>query len=125
MLWTSCDLLGKVMFSSTLLQGNFLSLEQRRLIAMRVIEEGNRLQVRVRGGAPCGPGLLPADQPPSGCAPKRHVRQQGCGAPCGCFSSCMRTQVIQELKDLVEQKERFMSGMSHELRTPLNGIIGA
>ena len=33
-------------------------------------------------------------------------------------------QVIQELKDLVEQKERFMSSMSHELRTPLNGIIG-
>jgi signal transduction histidine kinase len=33
-------------------------------------------------------------------------------------------QVIQELKDLVEQKERFLSSMSHELRTPLNGIIG-
>jgi signal transduction histidine kinase len=32
--------------------------------------------------------------------------------------------VIQELKGLVEQKERFMSSMSHELRTPLNGIIG-
>lgn len=32
--------------------------------------------------------------------------------------------MIQELKDLVEQKERFMSSMSHELRTPLNGIIG-
>ena len=32
--------------------------------------------------------------------------------------------MIQELKNLVEQKERFMSSMSHELRTPLNGIIG-
>ena len=32
--------------------------------------------------------------------------------------------MIQELKDLLEQKERFMSSMSHELRTPLNGIIG-
>ncbi len=37
---------------------------------------------------------------------------------------CCSIQVIQELKDLVEQKERFMSSMSHELRTPLNGIIG-
>ncbi|GFH12211.1 uncharacterized protein HaLaN_07851, partial [Haematococcus lacustris] len=74
--WSVADFLGKVMFSSSLLQGNFLTIEQRRLIAMRIVEEGNRVQV------------------------------------------------IQELKDLVEQKERFMSGMSHELRTPLNGIIG-
>ena len=36
----------------------------------------------------------------------------------------LRIQVIKELKDAVEQKERFMSSMSHELRTPLNGIIG-
>ncbi|PNW86121.1 hypothetical protein CHLRE_02g074150v5 [Chlamydomonas reinhardtii] len=74
--WCACDFLGKVMFSSSLLHGNFLTIEQRRLIAMRIVEEGNRIQV------------------------------------------------IQELKDLVEQKERFMSSMSHELRTPLNGIIG-
>ncbi|KAG2425936.1 hypothetical protein HXX76_013309 [Chlamydomonas incerta] len=74
--WCVCDFLGKVMFSSSLLHGNFLTIEQRRLIAMRIVEEGNRIQV------------------------------------------------IQELKDLVEQKERFMSSMSHELRTPLNGIIG-
>ena len=32
--------------------------------------------------------------------------------------------MIQELKELVEQKESFLSSMSHELRTPLNGIIG-
>ena len=32
--------------------------------------------------------------------------------------------MIQELQDLVVQKEVFMSSMSHELRTPLNGIIG-
>ncbi|KXZ54193.1 hypothetical protein GPECTOR_5g288 [Gonium pectorale] len=75
-LWCASDFLGKVMFSSSLLHGNFLTIEQRRLIAMRIVEEGNRIQV------------------------------------------------IQELKDLVEQKERFMSSMSHELRTPLNGIIG-
>ncbi|GFR47594.1 hypothetical protein Agub_g9328 [Astrephomene gubernaculifera] len=75
-LWCVGDFLGKVMFSSSLLHGNFLTIEQRRLIAMRIVEEGNRIQV------------------------------------------------IQELKDLVEQKERFMSSMSHELRTPLNGIIG-
>ncbi|GIL69952.1 hypothetical protein Vretimale_10018 [Volvox reticuliferus] len=75
-MWCVCDFLGKVMFSSSLLHGNFLTIEQRRLIAMRIVEEGNRIQV------------------------------------------------IQELKDLVEQKERFMSSMSHELRTPLNGIIG-
>jgi K+-sensing histidine kinase KdpD len=35
-----------------------------------------------------------------------------------------RIKVIHELRELVEQKERFMSSMSHELRTPLNGIIG-
>ena len=41
-LWTCADFLGKVAFSSSLLQGNFLTLEQRRLIAMRIVEEGNR-----------------------------------------------------------------------------------
>ncbi|GAX76781.1 hypothetical protein CEUSTIGMA_g4227.t1 [Chlamydomonas eustigma] len=75
-LWTLGDFMGKVMFSSSLLYGNFLTIEQRRLIAMRIVEESNRIQV------------------------------------------------IKELKDLVEQKERFMSSVSHELRTPLNGIIG-
>jgi signal transduction histidine kinase len=33
-------------------------------------------------------------------------------------------KLIEELKRLLEQKERFMSSVSHELRTPLNGIIG-
>lgn len=32
--------------------------------------------------------------------------------------------MIQELRDLLEQKEQFIALMSHELRTPLNGIIG-
>jgi hypothetical protein len=41
-MWTIGDFLGKVMFSSSLLYGNFLTIEQRRLIAMRVVEEGNR-----------------------------------------------------------------------------------
>lgn len=41
-LWCACDFLGKVMFSSSLLHGNFLTIEQRRLIAMRIVEEGNR-----------------------------------------------------------------------------------
>ncbi|KAG1675574.1 hypothetical protein FOA52_014162 [Chlamydomonas sp. UWO 241] len=75
-MWTVGDFAGKVTFSCSLMYGNFLTIEQRRLIAMRIVEEGNRIQV------------------------------------------------IQELNDLVEQKERFMSSMSHELRTPLNGIIG-
>mmetsp|Transcript_37013 Transcript_37013/g.109094 ORF Transcript_37013/g.109094 Transcript_37013/m.109094 type:complete len:615 (-) Transcript_37013:439-2283(-) len=75
-MWTVSDFCGKVMFSSSLLYGNFLTLEQRKLITMRVIEESNRIQV------------------------------------------------IQELKDLIEQKDMFMNGMTHELRTPLNGIIG-
>lgn len=34
------------------------------------------------------------------------------------------SQVIQKLRELVEQKEHFIALMSHELRTPLNGIIG-
>ena len=36
------DFIGKVMFSSSLLYGNFLTIEQRRLIAMRAVEEGNK-----------------------------------------------------------------------------------
>jgi len=35
-----------------------------------------------------------------------------------------KQKLIEELKRLLEQKERFMSSVSHELRTPLNGIIG-
>ena len=75
-LWGIGDFLGKVMFASSLLYGNFLTIEQRRLIAMRIVEEANRVQV------------------------------------------------IKELNNLMEQKERFLSSVSHELRTPLNGIIG-
>ncbi|GFH14961.1 uncharacterized protein HaLaN_11105, partial [Haematococcus lacustris] len=35
-----------------------------------------------------------------------------------------KQKLIEELRHLLEQKERFMSSVSHELRTPLNGIIG-
>ncbi|MEW5298365.1 MAG: hypothetical protein WDW36_001497 [Sanguina aurantia] len=44
-LWCVGDFLGKVMFSSSLLHGNFLTIEQRRLISMRIVEQGNRIQV--------------------------------------------------------------------------------
>ena len=37
----------QVMFSSSLLFGNFLTIEQRRLIAMRVVEESHRVQVTI------------------------------------------------------------------------------
>ena len=40
-----------------------------------------------------------------------------------CCSYCLQ-KLIEELKRMLEQKERFMSSVSHELRTPLNGIIG-
>ncbi len=36
------DFIGKVMFSSSLLYGNFLTIEQRRLLAMHAVEEGNK-----------------------------------------------------------------------------------
>jgi signal transduction histidine kinase len=32
--------------------------------------------------------------------------------------------LVDEMKNIIEQKGRFMSSVSHELRTPLNGIIG-
>eukprot|EP00798_Chlamydomonas_sp_ICE-L_P002518 gene2518-5470_t len=66
--WTMADFLGKVLFSSSLLFGNFVTIEQRKILTI--------------------------------------------------------VKVIQELQDLLEQKESFLSSMSHELRTPLNGIIG-
>lgn len=44
-LWSVADLLGKMIFSSSLLQGNFMAMEQRRLVAMRAVEEGNRNRV--------------------------------------------------------------------------------
>ncbi|KAK9817243.1 hypothetical protein WJX72_011759 [[Myrmecia] bisecta] len=76
MLWCLSDFLGKVLLSTSLMHGNYVTMDQRRLLATKAVEEANRVAV------------------------------------------------IQELRDLVEQKERFMSAMSHELRTPLNGIIG-
>lgn len=39
------DLLGKVVFSSSLLQGNFMTTDERRRMAMEMIEAANRLQV--------------------------------------------------------------------------------
>jgi len=32
--------------------------------------------------------------------------------------------LVDEMRNILEQKGRFMSSVSHELRTPLNGIIG-
>lgn len=75
-LWSIADISGKIFFSSSLLHSNFMTIDSRRLMAMRAVEEANR------------------------------------------------TRVIQELRQLVEQKEAFIALMSHELRTPLNGIIG-
>lgn len=41
-LWCLADTLGKIFFSSTLLHSNFMSIEHRRMMAMRVVEEANR-----------------------------------------------------------------------------------
>jgi signal transduction histidine kinase len=41
------------------------------------------------------------------------------------IESQSKQQLIGELRQLVAQKDAFMSSVSHELRTPLNGIIGA
>ena len=40
------------------------------------------------------------------------------------IESSNKQKLVEELKMLLDQKERFMSAVSHELRTPLNGIIG-
>lgn len=44
-LWSCADILGKIVFSSSLLHGNFMTIESRRLAAMRVVEEANRVKV--------------------------------------------------------------------------------
>ena len=54
--WCMSDLAGKIYFSSSLLYGNFLTIEQRRFISMRIVEESNRWGRRaglvcVKGGA--------------------------------------------------------------------------
>ena len=74
LMWTLADFLGKVMFSSSLLYSNLLTIEERRRIAMRVIEETNRQ------GAPSG-------QQPA----------------CACIATCTRQQkyVLMRLLDVV------------------------
>ncbi|PSC67347.1 Non-motile and phage-resistance [Micractinium conductrix] len=44
-LWCLADTCGKIFFSSTLLHSNFMSIEHRRMMAMRVVEEANRIRV--------------------------------------------------------------------------------
>lgn len=41
-MWVCTDFLAKVVFSSSLLHGNFLTIESRRAITMRIVEEANR-----------------------------------------------------------------------------------
>lgn len=43
-LWSCADICGKIFFSSSLLHGNFVTIESRRLSAMRAIEESNRIK---------------------------------------------------------------------------------
>jgi bacteriorhodopsin len=45
MMWSCADICGKIFFSSSLLHGNFMTIEHRRLMAMKVIEEANRVKV--------------------------------------------------------------------------------
>jgi signal transduction histidine kinase len=44
-LWSAADICGKIFFSSSLLHGNFMTIEHRKLAAMRVVEEANRARV--------------------------------------------------------------------------------
>jgi len=44
-LWSCADIGGKVFFSSTLLHSNFMTIENRRSLAMRIVEEANKLRV--------------------------------------------------------------------------------
>ena len=44
-LWSMADISGKIFFSSSLLHGNFMTIDARRLMAMRVVEEANRSKV--------------------------------------------------------------------------------
>lgn len=39
----------QIVFSSTLLHGNFMTIEHRRYMAMRVVEEANRCAVHMTG----------------------------------------------------------------------------
>ncbi len=60
-LWGAVDFLGKVMFSSSLLQSNFLTMDERRAQAAKRVEEGRQKQVRdlcypsALPNTPCGP----------------------------------------------------------------------
>ena len=44
-LWSIADISGKIFFSSSLLHGNFMTIDARRLMAMRIVEESNRMRV--------------------------------------------------------------------------------
>lgn len=45
LLWSLADICGKIFFSTSLLHGNFMTIDARRLLAMRVVEEANRVKV--------------------------------------------------------------------------------
>ncbi|KAL6769835.1 HKR1 [Auxenochlorella protothecoides x Auxenochlorella symbiontica] len=45
LLWTCCDLGGKIIFSTSLLHSNFLTIDDRKMRAMREVIESNRVRV--------------------------------------------------------------------------------
>lgn len=69
-IWCVADFLGKVVFCSSLIQGNFLTMDQRKFIAMRIVEESNRC-------ACCAP--LP---PPCHHTQHTHIRMHACKHAC-------------------------------------------
>jgi hypothetical protein len=106
---------------------SFKSAETRREGVMRVIEQGNK-QVGPLGFLSAAhpsagqPGLLEKKAPRRFFRPGCSARPRGHAAPHRLHLP--QKALVDELKNIIEQKGRFMSSVSHELRTPLNGIIG-
>ena len=121
-LWTLCDFVGKVMFSSSLMFENFLTIEQRRIIAMHIVEASNR----------CGNGrlirgavqVLAQGWPCLGLTIRALARAVGKRlriAPSTDTSPLFKQNAMARAAcdPLWGTNEHFVSSMSHELRTPL------
>lgn len=120
----------QVVFSSSIMYNNYMTITQRRRLVQEKREHAERLQVRAHEHrrTHCTPCIHMRARPPARTCTRAclHARTH---APTRTHAHALSRphaptpQVVRDLGSAVTAKDEFLAVVGHELRTPLNAII--